>query len=175
MNYGYPYNAMPQYPYGYQQQMQQRGQMAMQQPMTPTMQMPQQPMPMQFEPPIREIKFVTSKEAEAYIVMPNSSSLLIDKQEGIAYLKSADIMGQSFMEMYHFSKNAPQGQINAQETPKASNPIDLSAYITNEQFDKHTTATQEEFRKLYAKIDELRKIPQPRPAQPQPQPQTANK
>jgi hypothetical protein len=173
MNYGYPYNAMPQYPYGYQQQMQQRGQMAMQQPITPTMQMPQQPMPMQFEPPIREIKFVTSKEAEAYIVMPNSSSLLIDKQEGIAYLKSADIMGQSFMEMYHFSKNAPQGQINAQETPKASNPIDLSAYITNEQFDKHMNATQEEFRKLYAKIDELRKIPQPRPAQPQPQ--TANK
>lgn len=175
MNYGYPYNAMPQYPYGYQQQMQQRGQMATQQPMTPAMQMPQQPMPMQFEPPIREIKFVTSKEAEAYIVMPNSSSLLIDKQEGIAYLKSADIMGQSFMEMYHFSKNSPQGQINAQETPKASNPIDLSAYITNEQFDKHITATQEEFRKLYAKIDELRKIPQPRPTQPQPQPQTANK
>lgn len=175
MNYGYPYNAMPQYPYGYQQQMQQRGQMAMQQPMTPTMQMPQQPMPMQFEPPIREIKFVTSKEAEAYIVMPNSSSLLIDKQEGIAYLKSADIMGQSFMEMYHFSKNAPQGQINAQETPKAPNPIDLSSFITNEQLEGKNYATKEDLAKLSAKIDELRKIPQPRPTQPQPQPQTANK
>jgi hypothetical protein len=173
MNYGYPYNAMPQYPYGYQQQMQQRGQMAMQQPMTPTMQMPQQAMPMQFEPPIREIKFVTSKEAEAYIVMPNSSSLLIDKQEGIAYLKSADVMGQSFMEMYHFSKNAPQGQINAQETPKAPNPIDLSAYITNEQLEDKNYATREDLAKLSAKIDELRKITQPRPAQPQVQ--TANK
>ena len=173
MNYGYPYNAMPQFPYGYQQQMQQRGQMAMQQPMTPTMQMPQQTIPMQFEPPIREIKFVTSKEAEAYIVMPNSSSLLIDKQEGIAYLKSADNMGQSFMEIYHFSKNAPQGQINAQETPKALNPIDLSSYITNEQLEGKNYATREDLEKLSAKIDELRKITQPRPAQPQPQ--TANK
>lgn len=158
MNYGNPYyNSMPQYPYGYQQQMQQRGQMASMPMQQPQVQPMVQPMQFQVEPPIREIKFVTSEEAKAYIVMPNSTSLLIDKQQGMAYLKSADMMGQSLMEAYSFNRYAPEGQNKAQEGSEAPQPIDLSPFITNEQLEGKNYATKSDLEKLALKIDELNK------------------
>lgn len=137
MNNFYPYNNMPQYPQGYQANMQRQGQMF-------NNQIPQtqfQPMPMQlqqaqtqFEIPLREVKFVTSEEAKAYIVFPNTASLLIDKQQGLAYLKSADNMGQSFMEAFEFKKYE-QGQETALKDTKKEDTIDLSNYIKTADLD----------------------------------------
>lgn len=154
-----PYMNYPQYGYGYQQQMQQRGQMAnMQQPIQPRIQMPTQPpMPMQYEIPLRETKFVTSEEAKAYIVMPNSASLLIDKQQGIAYLKSADNMGQSFMEIYTFTKygeNAPKLSRSEETTPQS---IDLSSYVKKDEIGAFKFAKMEDLEKLSAKIEQMAK------------------
>jgi hypothetical protein len=145
-NYGYqPYNGYPQYPYGYQYQMQRQGQMAMQQQMPP-----QQPVPMQYEPPRPDLKFVTSEEAKAYIVMPNSSVLLIDKQGGMAYLKSADQMGQSFTEAYVFQRHTPHAkpQETAQNQTKNEPSIDLSNYATKDDLGAIKTLTKDDITEM---------------------------
>lgn len=54
--------------------------------------------------PIQDIRFVTSEEAKAHIVYPNTHALLIDKAKGIAYLKSADNMGQSTMKAFRYEE-----------------------------------------------------------------------
>lgn len=111
MYYNNPYPNGGFYPYGYSQPVQRQPQYG-----TPV------PQPVQ-EPPVREVKFVTSEEAKACIVMPNSASLLIDKQQGVAYLKYADGMGQSFIECFKYSRNDSQ--------PK---PTEIS-YVTQDAFD----------------------------------------
>lgn len=42
------------------------------------------------EPPISDVRFLTSDEMKAFIVMPNMKVLLIDKDHGVACVKSAD-------------------------------------------------------------------------------------
>lgn len=54
------------------------------------------------EPPITDIRLLTSDEMKAFIVFPNTKVLLIDKEHGVACLKSADAMGQSESKMYSF-------------------------------------------------------------------------
>lgn len=150
-NYFNGYNNYPQYPQGYQTTMQRQGQMF-------NNQMPQpMPMPMQnqqtqnqFEIPLREVKFVTSEEAKAYIVFPNTASLLIDKQQGLAYLKSADNMGQSFMEAFSFKKYE-QGQETALQDTKKEEPIDLSSFIKKTDLDTEELVRKGDLDKIMEK------------------------
>jgi hypothetical protein len=79
----YPYTGYTYPNYGNRQFMQPQQQMAQ-----PQMQQQVQP---QYETPIQDIRFVTSEEAKAFIVMPNSKALLIDKNSGVAHLKTATI------------------------------------------------------------------------------------
>lgn len=137
---------------GYQQPMAQPYQQPYRQPQPQPI--PQQP---QAQPqqgiPLIETKFVTSEEAKAYIVMPNSASLLIDKANGVAFLKSANNMGQSFMESYEFKKldgNAPK------EEAKPQPQIDLSPYAKKEDLSGY--ATKQDVRSLYEKLEQLQRI-----------------
>lgn len=161
MSNGYLYNGYPQYGYGYQSQMQRQGQMAnmqMAQPQMPQMPtMPQQPMASGV--PFGEVKFVTSEEARSYTLFPNTSALLIDRQNGVAYVKYADGIGQSFMEVFSFSKmqNGAEAPKNAQEATNGFGGIDMSPYITNEQLEAKNYATREDFDILMDKIEELGK------------------
>lgn len=144
------YGNYPQYPQGYQANMQRQGQMfnnPMPQPQFQPMPMQPQQTQNQFEIPLREVKFVTSEEAKAYIVFPNTASLLIDKQQGLAYLKSADNMGQSFMETFSFKKYE-QGQETALKDTKEEKPIDLSNYIKKSDLDTLELATKEDLRNI---------------------------
>lgn len=71
----------------------------------------------QYEMPIQDIRFVTAEEAKAFIVMPNSRVLLIDRS-GMAYLKTADNMGQSQTQCFRFEAvNADGSPIKPQEQP----------------------------------------------------------
>lgn len=140
MSYNYtPYpNYSPYGNYGYQAQMQQRGQMAMQQPQQPMMMAQPQQMQPPFESPIQELRFVTSEEAKAFIVMPNSRALLIDKNGGIAHLKSADNMGQSLTKYFKFQEVTADG---LPLTPQDEAPkIDLASFekkfISIEQYEE---------------------------------------
>lgn len=119
MNY-YPYNS----PYGTPQNRAQYGvpsyggynytPQPQQMPVQPQNQPQAQP---QYEIPIQDIRFVTAEEAKAFIVMPNSRVLLIDRS-GTAYLKTADNMGQSQTQCFRFEAvNADGTPIKPQEQP----------------------------------------------------------
>lgn len=128
-----PYSQYPYTGYGYPTYGQ-RNYMQPQQPMAqPQMQQQvQQPMQPQYETPIQDIRFVTSEEAKAFIVMPNSKALLIDKNGGVAHLKTADNMGQSVTQYFKFEQvNADGTPLKPQETQQA---LDFSQFVTINQY-----------------------------------------
>lgn len=129
-NYNNPYAQNPYTGYGYSNYGRQP---YMQQQMAqPQMQQQGQNQPMQYEIPIQDIRFVTSEEAKAFIVMPNSKALLIDKNGGMAHLKTADYMGQSVTQYFKFEQvNADGAPLKPQEpTPQ----IDYSQFVTIKQY-----------------------------------------
>lgn len=131
---GYPYSN--NYGYGtYGQRIaSQTQQMAQPQPQQPMMQMqPQMPMEM----PIQDIKFVNKAQAEAYIVFPNSRVLLIDKDGGMAHLKTADNMGQSTTQLFKFEMVNEDGSPVKPQEPKAE--FDPTKFVTIEEFEKLST------------------------------------
>lgn len=105
--------------------------------------------------PIQGVKFVTGDEAKAFIVMPNTRVLLMDKSNSIFYIKSADSLGQSTTETFRFEKvenNSLAGekekeQINLTEYAKKD---DLSNLVTNDRLSEVET-------KLSKKLEELQK------------------
>ena len=108
-----------------------------------------QPQPqMQYELPIQDVRFVTSEEAKAYIVMPNSKALLIDKNSGVAHLKVADNMGQSQTQYFRFEP------INADGTP--IKPQEATPQIDISELDKKF-ATIEQYNSL---LDQFKQIKQ---------------
>lgn len=147
--YGYQPYGVPSYQqraYNYQPQ-----QMAQ-----PQMQSQQQPQ-MQYEIPIQDVRFVTSEEAKAYIVMPNSKALLIDKG-GMAYLKTADNMGQSQTDYFRFER------VNADGTPlKPQEPtpqVDFNEFVKIDEF----KALQAKFDQLIKRLEVNKNVGQPKQA-----------
>lgn len=135
-----PYSQYPYTGYGYPTYGQ-RPYMQPQQPMVqPQSQMQQQAQP-QYETPIQDIRFVTSEEAKAFIVMPNSKALLIDQKGGMAHLKTADNMGQSVTQYFKFE------QVNADGTPiKPQEPttpqVDFGQFAKKEELNGFVTIEQ---------------------------------
>ncbi len=133
MNYGNPYSQYPYTGYGYPNYGRQNYMQPQQQMAQPQMQ-PQQQVQPQYETPIQDIRFVTSEEAKAFIVMPNSKALLIDKNGGVAHLKTADNMGQSVTQYFKFEQvNADGTPIKAQEKQQA---VDFSQFVTISQYNE---------------------------------------
>jgi hypothetical protein len=153
----YPYQqyAAPQFP----QQPYQQPQSMMP---NPQMQGQMQPPPT-YEIPIQDVRFVTSEEARAYIVMPNSKALLIDKQSGIAHLKSADNMGQSQTTYFRFEA------VNADGTP--IKPQESAPKFDPEEFGKRF-ATIEQLQNVIDQFNEIKRVLEARKPAPQAQPQT---
>ena len=114
-------------------------------------QMPQPQPQMQTEIPIQDIRFVTSEEAKAFIVMPNSKALLIDKNGGVAHLKTADNMGQSVTQYFKFE------QVNADGTPlkpqDTTPQVDYSQFVTKKEIGELPTA--EQYQELVAQYTSL--------------------
>lgn len=142
--YGQQYGGMPRYQqpqYGVGQQQQPQG----------VQQVPQ-PMPTQFDMPIQDIRFVTAEEAKAFIVMPNTKVLLIDRN-GMAYMKTADNMGQSQTQYFRFEPvNADGTPIKPQEeTPS----ISLDDFVKLDQLKDMGFATREQLDALSAKLEKI--------------------
>ena len=128
----------------------------------PMYQQPQmQPQPQgQYETPIQDVRFVTSKEAEAYIVMPNTGALLIDANGGIAHYKVANNMGQSVTKFFKFVEVDANGNpIKPQEpTPQVdfnqfAKRDELNGFATIEQYNALTKRQNE----LLARIEGIQK------------------
>lgn len=149
----YPYTGYAYPNYGNRQFMQPQQQMAQ-----PQQQVQQ---PMQYETPIQDIRFVTSEEAKAFIVMPNSKALLIDKNGGVAHLKTADNMGQSVTQYFKFEQvNADGSPIKPQEpTPQ----VDFGQFAKKEELNGFVTIEQykqlaEQYNSLVEQFKTMQKI-----------------
>lgn len=164
MNY-YPYNS----PYGAQNRAQYGvpsygGYNYTPQPQQMTVQPQNQPQAQpQYEMPIQDIRFVTAEEAKAFIVMPNSRVLLIDRS-GMAYLKTADNMGQSQTQCFRFEAvNADGSPIKPQEQPTQPdfkdfvklNDIKNFGFATLDDIKKLGFVTAEDYEKLESKLNEI--------------------
>ena len=107
-----------------------------------------------YEIPIQDIRFVTSEEAKAYIVMPNTKALLIDRN-GLAYLKTADSMGQSQTEYFRFEPvNADGSPIKPQEKPQE---VDFSDFLKKSDLEQMGFVTNAQFETLLQKFENMQR------------------
>lgn len=161
----YGTNPYQSYPYGNSYGMQgnymQRAYNAQPQQMPQAQPQVHPQMQMLYEIPIQDVRFVTSEEAKAYIVMPNSKALLIDKNGGIAHLKTADNMGQSQTQYFRFEP------VNADGTPikpqEAKSEINFDDFIKKNQLANLGFVTLEEHRKVLADLEAIKKALAPKP------------
>ena len=146
------YGGMPSYAqrgYGSTPQPMAQPQPQVQQPM----QMPQQMPPMEL--PIQDIKYVNRAQAEAYIVFPNTKVMLIDKESGIVYVKTADGMGQTQTDYFRFDR------VNADGSPiKPQEPIpqvDFDQFIKKEDLEKLGFVTVAQYNELAQRMEQIQK------------------
>ena len=137
-NYGYqqPTRQMtiqPQFqmPVQQQQMAQMQAQPQMQQPIQQPV---QQTMPI--DTPIQYVGYATLKEAEAYILMPNTKGLFIDKNNGMVYEKACGINGQSEIIYYKKVELNEDKKVTEETTinmPEFATKTDLKDFVTIEQ------------------------------------------
>ena len=85
--------------------------------------------------------FVNEEDANRYYVPPNTSTLLMDKDNPIFYIKTSDALGRTTMEKFTFTKVEPPAP---------------PQYVT-----------MEDFAALNAKLDALLAAQSPHPSTPQ--------
>ena len=137
-----------------------------------TMQMPQRQIqsqqPMQTEDvPFNEIKFVTEDEAKAYIVMPNTKVMLMDRDKSVFYIKSADSLGKSTLEGFKYEKlnnNSNQDTNGSQMAEIYVKNEDLKAFATKDELkgfvrpeDLNKFSTKDDIQQLNDKIEKFQK------------------
>lgn len=117
--------------------------------------------------PFNDIKFVTEDEAKAYIVLPNTKVMLMDRDKSIFYIKSADSLGKSTLEGYKYTKleNNPTEPVSHEiDTKEFVKKEDLNRFITKEDlrnFIKHEDlinfATLDDLSEFDKKLENMQK------------------
>lgn len=101
-----------------------------------------------------DLKFVTEAEAKAYIVMPNTRVMLMDRDKSVFYIKSADSLGKSTLEAFKYSKMENTTGENI------STNVDTSKFVRVD--DLNNFATVEQIQSLEQKIEELKNRLEPK-------------
>lgn len=97
-------------------------QTAVQQQMTPNSVQPQQAQ----QKPALQVPWVNGVVgAQAYMINPNSSVLLMDSDDSAFYIKSSDLSGKSLIRTFKYEEVFTDGQ--KKESPK---------YVTKEEFEE---------------------------------------
>lgn len=91
--------------------------------------------PIMQEQKFQDIKFLNAEQIKAYIVLPNTKEMLIDKENNMAYIVSADNMGNSTIKKYSFV------DLNEQKQEKAQPELDMSEYVKLSDMDKFVQKT----------------------------------
>lgn len=107
-----PYGRQPYYVPSYQQPIQQQ----------PVVQKPS-------ELPISDIRFLTADQIKGFIPSLGTKALLIDKDNSLAYIVAADIMGNMYNESFSFTslKSEPVKEEKKEEKQ------DFSNFVTKEE------------------------------------------
>lgn len=109
---------------------------------------------------LQDFRYGTEKEAEAFIVYPNSYAWFIDPPRGRMYLKSANNAGCSSIDYFKYEQINPDGTpIKQQET---ESKIDIGQFVSKEQLKGFATVEQlnqliSQFNALGEKLSELQK------------------
>lgn len=123
--------------------------------MTPQMQMPMAQQMAPVEMPIQDIKYVNKAQAEAYIVYPNTKVMLIDKESGIVYIKTADGMGQSKTDYFKFEPiNSDGSPIKEQDSTKQ---VDFEQFVKKDDIKNLGFVTIAQYNELVQKLDSIQK------------------
>lgn len=141
--YGYPqYNSMSYQQY--QQPVMQQQMMNSQQPNN--------------EIPFTEMHFGTMKEAEAHIIAPLKSAVFYNKGLGEIYVKSADGMGNPYLETFKkvgVENNTPKVETSEFDPKNFVKIEDLKGFITKNDLKDFLTVN--DFDQIMQEIDRLKK------------------
>ena len=117
--------------------------------------------------PFNEVRFATLKEAEAYIVVPNTKVMFMDRDNSVFYIKSADSLGKSTLEGYKYTPmdNSPSESVSLDFDPKDFvKTQDLNNYLTKDDLagflthnDAQNFITRDDLKGIDAKLDKLQK------------------
>lgn len=111
-----------------------------------------QPTQPQNPQPMNEFKFMTENEIMAYVVNPNCKLYAIDGKNLKFYIKSTDNLGNSNIERYTLTRDDGENPSASAEAPK----IDLSAFLTKEDFGKEMSTLKEQVNKKFAELDRIK-------------------
>ena len=124
-----------------------------QQPQQMPMQQPIQQMPMVQQMPTNDMLWVLGQtEAESYLVAPNNSVTLWDKNKDTVYIKSVNAQGVPSMRIHDYTERT------ADNAPKDSQKHECqcgSKFVSKETFE----ALQKEFEALRGELEELKAKP----------------
>ena len=91
--------------------------------------------PQSQEQQIQNIRFLNAQQIQAYIPFPNTKEVLVDNENGLAYVVSADNMGISTTKKYSFK------DLNEPKTEEKHPEIDMSQYVKITDLDKFAQKT----------------------------------
>lgn len=114
--------------------------------------------PDSFDIPIQGFKFLTAKEIDGRIVLPGMTEVLVDRENKIIHIKSADQIGQSSDRKYHYEELIDKKENEASE-PTLEAKINTDDFAKKEDLQGFTkSADFDELSKtLTSKIEALEK------------------
>lgn len=87
------------------------------------------------EQQIQGIKFLNAQQIQGYIPFPNTKEVLVDMENGLAYVVWADNMGISSKKSYSFKS------LDEPKTEEKQPEIDMSQYVKISDLDKFAQKT----------------------------------
>ena len=121
--------------------------------------MMQQPIQQVAQPevPIQEIRFMTAKDINGYILLPNQKSLLIDRASNLAHIKYTNAMGESSERVFSYKelddKTTDNGEMAEKTTANFVEKTELDKFITKDDFKALTSKLESIEKKI--RINEI--------------------
>ena len=111
----------------------------------------------QSEVPIQEIRFMTAKDINGYILLPNQKSLLIDRASNLAHIKYTNAMGESSERVFSYKelddKTTDNGEMAEKTTANFVEKTELDKFITKDDFKALTSKLESIEKKI--RINEI--------------------
>lgn len=89
-----------------------------------------------------EVLYATPDEARAYIIQPNQSVMLIDTQNSVFRIKTADNFGNSTTRTYKFA------EINESEALAQKATPDTTKYVTVDEFNSCVAELKKQIKEM---------------------------
>lgn len=102
----------------------------------------------QYDKQIQDVRFVSEKDAHDYILLPNTRVMLIDRDNSVFYIKSADSLGTQTMEAFKFTKLKEKAN-------DVVSSIDTKDFVKRE--DIANFITKDELKEFEIKLDKFQK------------------